>query len=144
MRMRWWERIRSCWRWKPPALHLLLGQRGERAARRFLRRQGLKFLLANFRSKHGEIDLIFRDKDCLVFVEVKTRSREDWTRPAMAVDVQKERRLSRVAFDYLRRLKHPAIRFRFDIVEVLVDEEGVRELRHIENAFTLSPPLRYG
>jgi putative endonuclease len=47
-----------------------------------LRRQGLKFLAANFRSEHGEIDLIFRDGDCLAFVEVKTRSSEEWARPA--------------------------------------------------------------
>ncbi|MGH8023935.1 MAG: YraN family protein, partial [Limisphaerales bacterium] len=59
--------------------HLRAGALGEQAAKKFLKQQGLKFLTANFRSRRGEIDLIFRDEDCLVFAEVKTRSSEDWT-----------------------------------------------------------------
>ena len=53
--------------------HLRRGALGERAARAYLQKLGLKFLTANFRSARGEIDLVFRDSDCLVFVEVKTR-----------------------------------------------------------------------
>jgi putative endonuclease len=62
-----WERIKSL-RGKPQPEHLRRGELGERAAKRHLRRQGLKFLTANFRSARGEIDLIFRDGDCLLFV----------------------------------------------------------------------------
>ena len=51
--------------------HLQRGALGERAARSYLQQAGLKFLTANFRSKRGEIDLVFRDRDCLVFVESK-------------------------------------------------------------------------
>ncbi len=54
--------------------HLRRGELGERAAKKHLQKLGLKFLTANFRSARGEIDLIFRDDDCLAFVEVKTRS----------------------------------------------------------------------
>src|SRR3974377_1079057 len=72
-------------------LHLRHGQLGERAAKKHLRQLGLKYLTANFRSDRGEIDLVFRDDDCLVFAEVKTRSSEDWTRPAAAVDKRKRR-----------------------------------------------------
>src|SRR4051812_28178940 len=82
-------------------LHLRHGVLGERAAKRHLRRLGLKFLVANFRSPRGEIDLVFRDQDCLVFVEVKTRSSEEWVRPARAVDARKRRLLSQCALDYL-------------------------------------------
>ena len=120
------------------------GVLGERAARKHLRQAGLKFLTANFRSDHGEIDLIFRDSDCLVFIEVKSRSSEDWTRPAAAVDARKRRHLSLAALDYLRLLGNPPIKMRFDIVEVLLDGEKVREVRHLPNAFTLSAPYRYG
>lgn len=116
---------------------------GERAARKHLRQSGLKFLTANFRSKHGEIDLIFRDDDCLVFVEVKSRSSEDWTRPAAAVDARKRRLLSLTALDYLHLLKNPEVKFRFDIVEVLLAAGAVREVRHLPNAFPLAAPLRY-
>jgi putative endonuclease len=124
--------------------HLRRGRLGERAARRHLRGRGLKFLTANFRSGRGEIDLIFRDADCLVFVEVKTRSSEDWTRPAAAVDARKRRRLSQTALDYLRRLKDPRVKIRFDIVEVLLADGEVREVRHLPNTFSLSAPYCHG
>lgn len=128
----------------PEPEHLRRGRLGERAARRHLRRLGLKFLTANFRSARGEIDLIFRDDDCLVFVEVKTRSSEEWTRPAAAVDADKRRRLSQCALDYLRLLHQPPVKIRFDVVEVLLSEGRVREVRHLPNTFTLSAPWRYG
>ncbi|MCX8092253.1 MAG: YraN family protein [Verrucomicrobiae bacterium] len=134
-----------CWLGRAPQPeHLRRGQLGERAARRHLRRLGLKFLTANFRSARGEIDLIFRDRDCLVFVEVKTRSSEDWTRPAAAVDADKRRRLSQCALDYLRLLNQPPVRVRFDVVEVLLADGRVREVRHLPNTFSLSAPWRYG
>jgi len=129
---------------KKPPLHLRHGLLGERAAKRFLKKQGLKFLTANFRSPRGEMDLVFRDGDCLVFAEVKTRSSEEWTRPAAAVDAERRRRLSHCALDYLRLLKNPKVKIRFDIVEVLLAEGAVCEIRHLPNAFTMSRPLRYG
>ena len=124
--------------------HLRRGELGERVAKRYLRRHGLKFLTANFRSERGEIDLIFRDGDCLAFVEVKTRSSEDWTRPAAAVNAERRRRLSRAALDYLRLLKNPAVKIRFDIVEVLLAEGKVHEVRHLPNTFAMEKPYRYG
>jgi len=125
-------------------LHLQLGQLGERAAKKYLQKKGMRFLTANFRSARGEIDLVFRDNDCLVFIEVKTRSSEAWTRPAAAVDARKRRLLSLCALDYLRLLKNPQIKIRFDIVEVLLNHGAVAEVRHLPNVFTLSAPYRYG
>ncbi len=124
--------------------HLRRGRLGERAARRHLQRLGLRYLARNYRSPRGEIDLVFRDRDGLVFVEVKTRSSETWTRPAAAVNASKRRRLSRVALDYLRSLGFPQVKLRFDVVEVLLSEGAVREVRHLPNTFSLTPPLRYG
>ena len=94
-------------------------------------------------SARGEIDLIFRDADCLVFIEVKTRSSEEWSRPADAVDARKKKLLSQTALDYLRLLKNPAVKFRFDIVEVLLRDGAVQEVRHLPNSFVLSKPFRY-
>lgn len=125
-------------------LHLQRGALGERAAQKFLQRRGLKFLTANFRSPRGEIDLIFRDQDCLVFVEVKTRSSEGWTRPAAAVDARKRRLLSQCGLDYLKLLKNPEVKMRFDIVEVLLKDGVVNEVRHLPNTFSLTKPYRYG
>jgi len=141
--MNWLAQIRESIAGKTKPEHLRRGELGERAAKKFLQKAGLKFLAANFRSDHGEIDLIFRDGDCLCFVEVKTRSSEGWTRPADAVDARKKKLLSQTALDYLHLLKNPQVKFRFDIVEVLLDDGKVREVRHLPNVFPLSRPYRY-
>ena len=138
------ERVQSWWERKKEPVHLRHGRLGEQAARRHLRRLGLKFLTANFRSPRGEMDLIFRDNDCLVFVEVKTRSSEDWVRPAAAVNAERRRRLTRTALDYLRLLKNPLVKVRFDIVEVLLENGQVHEVRHLPNRFPMERPYRYG
>jgi putative endonuclease len=138
------DRLKSWLQGPEKPEHLRRGELGERAAKKHLQKQGLKFLAANFRSERGEIDLIFRDDDCLVFVEVKARSSEDWTRPAAAVDARKKRLLSQTALDYLRLLKNPEVKIRFDIVEVLLSHGEVREVRHLPNTFSLSKPYRYG
>ena len=137
-------RINSWWSGTQKPLHLRHGELGERAAKRQLKRQGLKFLTANFRTPRGEIDLIFRDRNCLVFVEVKTRSSEEWTRPAAAVKAERRRRLTRAALDYLRLLHNPLVKVRFDIVEVLLQGSAVREVRHLPNTFAMEHPYRYG
>ena len=141
--MRLLENLRAHFAGEVKPEHLRRGELGEQAAKRLLQQLGLKFLAANFHSEHGEIDLIFREGDCLVFVEVKTRSTEGWTRPAAAVNARKKKLLSQTALDYLRRLKNPGVKFRFDIVEVLLGEGGVREIRHLPNTFALSKPYRY-
>src|SRR5260370_31294943 len=138
------ERIKSLLGKTARPEHLRRGELGERAARKHLRKRGLKFLTANFRSARGEIDLVFRDRDCLVFVEVKTRSSEDWTRPAAAVDARKRRLLSQTALDYLRRLRNPPVKIRFDIVEVLLQAGAVREVRRFPNTFGFNRPYPYG
>jgi putative endonuclease len=137
-------RIRDWWHGPEMPQHLRYGILGERAARKHLRRLGLKFLVGNFRSERGEIDLVCRDKDCLVFVEVKTRSSEEWMRPAAAVDAERRRRLTRAGLDYLRLLRNPKVKVRFDIVEVLLSEGAVREVRHLPNSFAMERPHRYG
>jgi putative endonuclease len=141
--MAFWAGILNGFRSNLP-IHLQYGALGEKAAKKHLKKSGLKFLTANFRSKRGEIDLVFREGQCLVFVEVKTRSSEDWMRPAAAVNTEKRRLISQCALDYLRLLRNPQVKIRFDIVEVLLQEGAVREIRHLPNCFSLSAPYRYG
>ena len=138
------EKLKSRFAGEAEPEHLRRGRIGERAAKKHLRKLGLKFLTANFRSDRGEIDLVFRDDDCLVFVEVKSRSSEDWTRPAAAVDKRKRRLLSQTALDYLKLLKNPQVKIRFDIVDVLLTDGEVREVRHLPNTFPMEKPYRYG
>ena len=137
------EKLKAKFASKQKPEHLRRGELGERAAKKFLQKAGLKFLAANFRSARGEVDLVFRDADCLVFIEVKTRSSEEWTRPADAVNARKKKLLSQTALDYLRLLRNPEVKFRFDIVEVLLADGAVREVRHLPNTFALSKPYRY-
>ena len=84
-----------------------------------------------------------RHNDTLVFVEVKTRTREDFGRPFTAVDRQKQKRISRGALNWLRMLDNPDIFFRFDVVEVLVTEDTSPRIELIKNAFSLSKPYIY-
>ena len=128
-----------------PTPRLELGERGEDAAARFLRRHGYKILVRRFKSRAGEVDIICRHKDWLVFVEVKTRKSDNYGAPSEAVTREKQQHMSRVALDYLRLLDNPRIRFRFDIVEVIL-QDGVRkpaDIRLIQNAFDLSEPFVY-
>jgi putative endonuclease len=124
--------------------HLRLGSRGEKLACRFLRRSGYKVLYRNFRGRSGgEIDIVCRDKHTLVFVEVKTRTREDFGRPFEAINRDKRKRISRGGLAWLRLLDDPDILFRFDVVEVIIAEGAPPRLELLRNAFALSEPYIY-
>lgn len=94
-----------------------LGRQVEGQARAFLERQGLSFVTANYRTPRGEIDLVMRDRDTLIFVEVRYRRDNRFGGAAASVDARKQSRLVMAAQHYLQRLgKTPACRF--DIVAV--------------------------
>ena len=124
--------------------HLRLGTQGEKLACQLLKRNGYKILYRNFRGRTGgEIDVVCRDRDTLVFVEVKTRTREDFGRPLDAVDRDKRKRISRGGLAWLRLLGDPDILFRFDVVEVIIAEGTPPRIELIRNAFALSEPYIY-
>ena len=124
--------------------HLRRGRRGEKLASRFLRSHGYKILYRNFKDRHGgEIDIVCRDGDTLVFVEVKTRGSEEFGRPMDAVGREKQLRVSKGGLAWLRLLDNPDITFRFDVVEVLFPEDGAPQFELIQNAFELSQPYIY-
>jgi putative endonuclease len=109
-----------------------------------VRREGYKILYRNFKGRSGgEIDIVCRHNDTLVFVEVKTRTREDFGRPFTAVDRQKQKRISRGALAWLRMLDNPDILFRFDVVEVIIADNARPRVELIKNAFPLSRPYLY-
>jgi putative endonuclease len=127
-----------------PPQHLRLGTRGEKLACQFLKRSGYKILYRNFRGRTGgEIDIVCRDRDTLVFVEVKTRRREDFGRPFDAVDRKKQKRVARGGLAWLRLLDDPDILFRFDVVEVIIAEGQEPRLEILQNAFALPEPYIY-
>jgi putative endonuclease len=113
-----------------------LGDRGERQAARFLRRHGVRIIARQYRNRFGEIDLIGRDGDALIFVEVKTRSGDSAGHPTEAVTTEKQRGISRTALAYLKRrrlLDHP---MRFDVIAVIWPPGSRRpEITWYKNAF---------
>ena len=133
-------------------LHVLtsrrkLGNFGEDAAARFLRRKHYKVIERNYVGKSGEIDIIARKKRLLAFVEVKTRSAEKEglyeSRPAAAVDSKKQRRLISIANEYARRShKEDGCQMRMDVIEVYTmkvnNKLKVKKIIHIENAFGMN------
>src|SRR5436309_3068725 len=140
---RWRSRF-SRWRSSPKSGHLRLGTRGEKLACRFLRRNGYKVLYRNFRGRTGgEIDIVCRDNDTLVFVEVKTRTREDFGRPSAAVNRDKQKRIARGGLAWLRLLDNPDILFRFDVVEVVIADGSKPRFELLRNAFALPEPYIY-
>ncbi len=112
-----------------------LGLKGEDEAVRFLRKKGYRILERNFRSRLGEIDIVARDGDTIVFVEVKTRSTESFGSPKDAIDARKIRRITRGSMDYLRRnFKDGDVNIRFDVVTVELKDGGY-STELIKNAF---------
>lgn len=115
----------------------LVGTTGERLAGKQLWRTGRKVLYRNFRPKEGgEVDLVYRDGDVLVFGEVKTRTRGEFGEPARAVDRAKQRLVIRGANAWLRELNFPDLLFRFDVIEVLLIPGEIPQIRINEGAFT--------
>lgn len=125
------------WPWARRALtRQELGALGERHAARLLRAKGMRLLEGNYRAPFGELDLIARERETLVFVEVRTRSTADAFTPLASVDADKQQRLIRLASHYRRARRLPECYYRFDVVEVIASPTGqVREVRHYPGAF---------
>ena len=104
------------------------GLLGEWQAARYLKRQGMRILEKRFRTAHGEIDLIARDGETLVFIEVKSRPRGKMGEGVQAVNREKRGHLRYAAEIYLKN--QPAVPVRFDVVEITASG-----LRHLKNAF---------
>lgn len=119
------------------ALHNILGRQGEDLAVDFLREKGLQILDRNWKLGDLEIDIVAKQADEVVFIEVKTRSSLTWGNPEDAVDELRKRRMTAAANAYLKfkRLDNP---FRFDIIAIVLNAYE-RQINHIENAFSLRP-----
>lgn len=105
-----------------------IGILGELRAARYIKKSGMRILERRYRTIHGEIDLIAREKDTLVIIEVKTRTRGKIGEGEKAVGHQKQQHLRFAAAQYLQ--SHPADCIRFDVIEI-----SAAGIRHIKNAF---------
>jgi putative endonuclease len=125
------------WPWtKEPLTRQELGALGERHAARALRAAGLQLLERNFRCRRGELDLIAREGDTLVFIEVRTRTDTNVMTPLESVNERKQARIILLAREYLRTRRMPECRCRYDVVEVTATPWGnVLDIRHLPGAF---------
>ena len=107
----------------PAPHHLALGEQGENLACRELRRRGYAILARRYRTRHGEIDIVAMHGSVLVFVEVKARSSDRFGTPLAAVTQVKQRRLTRMALDYLARSHTTGVPCRFDVVSIVMGQK---------------------
>jgi putative endonuclease len=112
-----------------------VGRAAEAAAAVYLVRAGFEVLERNVRLGHGEIDLVCRDGDAVVFIEVKCRRATWGDSPAAAVSWHKQRRLTRLAQHYLKWRRLEDARCRFDVVSVTLDATGHTNIAHVRGAF---------
>ena len=117
--------------------HLKKGADGEVAACRYLEAKGWSILARNWRAGRDELDIVARDGNVLVVVEVKTRTTEAYGLPQESVGIVKQRRLIRAAEAYLDQVGED-LDVRFDIISVVLHPSGPR-LEHIEEAFYPTP-----
>lgn len=117
---------------------LALGAWGEEQAVHYLRLQGMKILERNFRTAAGEIDIIARHRNWLVFVEVKTRRGVMFGTPQEAVGPRKQQQIIRTAQWFLQTHSVGKLQPRFDVVAILCQSDKAAEVTHIKNAFSLN------
>lgn len=133
--------LKSLWRKPAPdAAHLALGRWGERQALAYLCEAGFRIVATNYRvplgrgqrgqKVTGEIDIIAYEEGTLVFIEVKTRSSDEWAAPERAVDLRKQRQIARAAHRYRQLLRLTGEPRRYDVVTVLPTAAGNKITLH--------------
>ncbi|NVN98904.1 MAG: YraN family protein [Geobacteraceae bacterium] len=115
-----------------------LGSRGEELAASFLERSGIKIIERNFRCKGGEVDIVAKDGNTIVFVEVKSRKSLAYGVPQEAVTPFKQRQISKAALTWLAKHKKTDSPARFDVIAILLDGSYSHKIEHIKNAFDLA------
>lgn len=115
--------------------HITLGDLGEKAASHYLTTKGYALTHRKYRTKLGEIDIIAKHKNTIVFVEVKTRRNTTYGSPAEAVNYRKQQKIIQTAQCYLKHSNNYNCLCRFDIIEVVLESQGIFTFNHITNAF---------
>ena len=114
-----------------------LGKRGEGLALKKVKRLGYKCIARNYRCPLGEIDLIAKDGDCLVFIEIKTRKGKSLGYAKEAVNERKKRQLTKAALAYMKAKDCVNVKSRFDVVAINLSE-GKEQIEIIQNAFDMA------
>jgi putative endonuclease len=133
--MSWTSRVRDWFARRFPEKSL--GDRGEDAAAKFLKRRGYHILARGLDLPLGELDIVAVDGRTVVFVEVKTRRSDDAGRPEDAIDSRKEQRMTQAALAYLKSNRLLEYSARFDVVAIMwPDDARTPTIEHFRNAFS--------
>lgn len=116
--------------------NIRVGDLGENAAADYLQEAGYELLARKYRLKIGEIDIIAKINETIVFVEVKTRSSNQYGFPAEAVTYRKQQKIINTALCYLNYINKSTACCRFDVMEIFLGELRVIRYNHIINAFS--------
>jgi putative endonuclease len=111
-----------------------LGKDGEDWAVKYLKSNGFKILDKNFRCQIGEIDIVAKDKNTIVFVEVKTRKTDEFAEPFESVGKRKQAKIRDLAEYYLQEKDYSDCEIRFDVLSIVSDGSD-KKIEHITNAF---------
>lgn len=113
-----------------------VGIKGEQLAVKHLKKCGYKILSKNYKNKCGEIDIICKNKDTIIFVEVKTRTNKNYGDACEAVNLYKQKKIISVSKYYLLKNKNNLM-IRYDVIEVYLEKDNLNliEINHIENAY---------
>lgn len=120
-----------------PIHNIALGRKAETEAAEFLKSRGYRILKLNYRTALGEIDIIARDREGLVFVEVKSATSEKFGSPCEKVSSFKQRQISKAALKFLKDNRLLDSSARFDVVSALYPDKGAPKFELIKNAFEL-------
>ncbi|MBC7190432.1 YraN family protein [Candidatus Aerophobetes bacterium] len=115
-----------------------LGKKGEKAALSFLRKKGYKILERNFRCRLGEIDIVAKNEDKIIFVEVRSRENLNLGYPEESLTHIKKKRLTKLALFYLKCRRLEDIPCRFDVVAVVFEKGEIKNIHLVKNAFEAS------
>lgn len=123
--------------------NLSFGKTGEDLALRLLVDKGYSILERNFRTKFGEIDIIAKDKEIFVFVEVKTRGSENFGLPFEAISKAKQRKISKMAVAFMQEKGFLGEMARFDVISIIYSVEGGYKFELFKDAFELEEGVNH-
>ncbi len=116
--------------------HIELGKKGEKIAVSFLKKRKYKIVERNYRCPFGEIDIVAKEGDVLVFVEVKTRRSQDFGLPKDSIVKHKMKRMYRAALCYMNEKRIWNKQARFDVISIVIRKDGKKDIELIKDAFS--------
>ena len=119
------------------------GKQGEKIAASYLKKHGFKITEKNYKTKYGEIDIIGQDRDCISFIEVRSKNTDKFGLPEDTIDRKKQAQLTKMALSYIKRYGLEDRSCRFDVVCVENVNSRSPRIRHIKDAFGLDCRYRY-